>query len=84
MNNLCALYLRWCTQIRDYGIKTLCNMRNLQILSLAGCSLVTANGLSSLIQLRHLQELELTNCKGATRELVQYLRQNLPHCLIVE
>ncbi|GFY37834.1 hypothetical protein TNIN_144841 [Trichonephila inaurata madagascariensis] len=84
MNNLCTLYLRWCTQIRDYGVKTLCNMRSLQILSLAGCSLVTANGLSSLIQLRHLQELELTNCKGATRELIQYLRQNLPHCLIIE
>nr|XP_042913198.1 F-box/LRR-repeat protein 16-like [Parasteatoda tepidariorum] len=84
MNNLCTLYLRWCTQIRDYGIKHLCCMRNLQILSLAGCSLVTANGLSTLTQLRHLQELELTNCRGASKELVQYLHQNLPRCLIIE
>ncbi|CAH0388287.1 unnamed protein product [Bemisia tabaci] len=49
-----------------------------------GCPLLTSSGLSSLIQLRHLQELELTNCPGASRELFDYLREHLAHCLIIE
>ncbi|CAL1285337.1 unnamed protein product, partial [Larinioides sclopetarius] len=31
-----VLYLRWCTQLRDFGLTHVCNMRNLEILSLAG------------------------------------------------
>ena len=37
-----------------------------------------------LDQLRHLQELELTNCPGATPELIEYLRQNLQKCLVLD
>ena len=33
---LTTLYLRWCTQIRDFGLQHICGMRNLTILSLAG------------------------------------------------
>ncbi|KAJ8919837.1 hypothetical protein NQ315_006366 [Exocentrus adspersus] len=36
MLSLASLYLRWCSQIRDFGLQHLCGMRNLQILSLAG------------------------------------------------
>lgn len=36
MLSLSSLYLRWCSQIRDFGLQHLCGMRNLQILSLAG------------------------------------------------
>lgn len=36
MLSLSALYLRWCSQLRDLGLQHLCGMRNLQILSLAG------------------------------------------------
>ena len=31
-----TLYLRWCTQIRDFGLQHICGMRSMQILSLAG------------------------------------------------
>lgn len=84
MLSLSSLYLRWCSQIRDFGLQHLCGMRNLQILSLAGCPLLTSSGLSSLIQLRHMKELELTNCPGASRELFDYLREHLPRCLVIE
>jgi F-box/leucine-rich repeat protein 16 len=84
MISLNALFLRWCAQIRDFGLQHLCSMRNLQVLSLAGCPLLTSSGLSSIIQLRHLQELELTNCAGASQELFAYLREHLPRCLIIE
>ncbi|XP_076309516.1 F-box/LRR-repeat protein 16-like [Tachypleus tridentatus] len=83
MTNLRALYLRWCSQIRDFGIQHLCSIRCLQILSFAGCSL-TSVGLSSVVQLCHLQELELTNCPGTSKELLEYLRVNLPNCMIIE
>lgn len=128
-----TLYLRWCTQIRDFGLQHICGMRSMQILSLAGiytlyrkrsiyfwnlrarnecrfpkasetlseifyrfpavlkylvyfsgCPLLTSTGMSNLIQLRHLQELELTNCPGATPDLIEYLRQNLPKCLVLD
>lgn len=36
MLSLTSLFLRWCTQLRDFGLQHLCSMRNLQILSLAG------------------------------------------------
>ena len=36
MVNLHTLYLRWCGQIRDFGLSHLCGMRGLQVLSLAG------------------------------------------------
>ena len=49
-----------------------------------GCPLLTSTGMSNLIQLRHLQELELTNCPGATADLIEYLRQNLPKCLVLD
>ncbi|CAB4066263.1 FBXL16 [Lepeophtheirus salmonis] len=78
-----TLFLRWCTQIRDFGLQHICGMRSIQILSLAGCPLLSSSGLSNLIQLRHLQELELNNCPGATTELVEYLRQNIPKCLVL-
>lgn len=84
MLSLTALFMRWCTQIRDFGLQHLCSMRNLQVLSLAGCPQLTSSGLSSLIQLRHLQELELTNCPGTSQELFEYLREHLPRCLIIE
>jgi len=79
-----TLYLRWCTQIRDFGLQHICGMRSMQILSLAGCPLLTSTGMSNLIQLRHLQELELTNCPGATSDLIEYLRTNLPKCLVLD
>ncbi|KAK9719475.1 Leucine rich repeat [Popillia japonica] len=84
MRSLSALYLRWCSQLRDFGLQYLCEMRNLQVLSLAGCPLLTASGLSSLIHLRNLRELELTNCPGASKELFDYLREQLPRCLVIE
>ncbi|XP_015523384.1 F-box/LRR-repeat protein 16 isoform X1 [Neodiprion pinetum] len=84
MGSLSALFLRWCLQLRDFGLQHLCSMRSLQVLSVAGCPLLTSSGLSSLIQLRHLHELELTNCPGTSRELFDYLREHLPHCLIIE
>ena len=31
-----TLFLRWCTQIRDFGLQHICGMRSMQILSLAG------------------------------------------------
>ena len=40
--------------------------------------------MSNLIQLRNLAELELTNCPGATSELIEYLRQNLPNTLVLD
>ncbi|KAG0434527.1 hypothetical protein HPB47_019041 [Ixodes persulcatus] len=82
--NLAVLYLRWCSQIRDFGLQHLCSMKNLRILSLAGCPQLTSRGLSALAQVRQLQELELTNCPGATPELLDYLKEQLCHCLIVE
>ncbi|XP_070379937.1 F-box/LRR-repeat protein 16 [Dermacentor albipictus] len=82
--NLSVLYLRWCSQIRDFGLQHLCTMKSLRILSVAGCPQVTARGLSGLAQLRQLQELELTNCPGATAELLAFLREQLPHCLVVD
>lgn len=36
MLSLTTLFLRWCSQVRDFGLQHLCSMRNLQILSLAG------------------------------------------------
>jgi hypothetical protein len=36
MLSLSALFLRWCSQVRDFGLQHLCGMRNLQVLSLAG------------------------------------------------
>lgn len=36
MLSLTALFLRWCSQVRDFGLQHLCSMRNLQVLSLAG------------------------------------------------
>ncbi|XP_022240691.1 F-box/LRR-repeat protein 16-like [Limulus polyphemus] len=84
MTNLCALYLRWCSQIKDFGIQHLCSIRRLQILSFAGCPLLTSVGLSSVVQLCHLQELELTNCPGISKELLEYLRVNLPNCMLIE
>lgn len=36
MLSLTALFIRWCSQVRDFGLQHLCSMRNLQILSLAG------------------------------------------------
>ena len=36
MQSLVALYLRWCSQVRDFGVQHLCGMRSLQLLSLAG------------------------------------------------
>lgn len=38
MLSLSALFLRWCSQVRDFGLQHLCSMRNLQVLSLAGKS----------------------------------------------
>lgn len=48
-----------------------------------GCHLLTSSGLSSLIQMRNLEELELTNCAGASPELLEYLHEHLPSCLII-
>lgn len=31
-----ALFLRWCSQLRNFSIQHLCGMRHLRILSLAG------------------------------------------------
>jgi F-box/leucine-rich repeat protein 16 len=33
-----TLYLRWCSQIRDFGLQHICGMRSMHILSLAGQS----------------------------------------------
>ena len=50
----------------------------------SGCTQLTSSGLSNLIQLRGLEELEVTNCPGSSRELVTYLRDNLPSSLVIE
>ncbi|XP_022249975.1 F-box/LRR-repeat protein 16-like [Limulus polyphemus] len=84
MTNLNALYLRWCPRVHDAGLRQLCRLRNLLILSLAGCQLLTEEGFSSLVQLYHLEELELTNCPGISPELLKYLHDQLPKCLIVD
>eukprot|EP00106_Octopus_bimaculoides_P020914 XP_014788356.1 PREDICTED: F-box/LRR-repeat protein 16-like [Octopus bimaculoides] len=84
MTSLIKLYLRWCTQVRDYGLQHLYSMRNLRLLSLAGCSQVTSHGLCGLVNLRNLEELELTNCNSATADLCQYLRDNISGCLVLE
>lgn len=84
MTSLIKLYLRWCTQVRDYGLQHLYSMRNLRVLSLAGCSQVTSHGLCGLVNLRNLEELELTNCNSAAVDLCQYLRDNIPGCLVLE
>ena len=31
-----SLFLRWCSQIRDFGLQHICGMRNLRVLSVAG------------------------------------------------
>lgn len=36
MTSLRRLFLRWCTQIRDFSLKHIYSMRNLRVLSLAG------------------------------------------------
>ena len=36
MTSLQKLYLRWCTQMRDFGLQHIYSMRNLRVLSLAG------------------------------------------------
>lgn len=36
MGQLNFLSLRWCPQIRDFGLQTLCSMKSLKVLSLAG------------------------------------------------
>lgn len=36
MTSLLKLFLRWCTQIRDFGLQHMYSMRNLRVLSLAG------------------------------------------------
>ncbi|XP_049759545.1 F-box/LRR-repeat protein 16 isoform X2 [Elephas maximus indicus] len=79
-----SLYLRWCCQVQDFGLKHLLAMRSLRLLSLAGCPLLTTSGLSGLVQLQELEELELTNCPGATPELFKYFSQHLPRCLVIE
>ncbi|CAH1794186.1 unnamed protein product [Owenia fusiformis] len=85
MTSLIRLYLRWCTQIRDFGLQHILTMKNLRILSLAGCTQLTNTGVSSLVQMRYLEELELTNCgPGASKEVCQYLRDNMYKCLILE
>ena len=33
---LSSLFLRWCSQIRDFGLQHICGMRNIRILSVAG------------------------------------------------
>ena len=38
MGRLTHLSLRWCPQIRDFGIQTLCSMKSLRSLSLSGKS----------------------------------------------
>ncbi|CAM1291008.1 FBXL16 (predicted) [Pycnogonum litorale] len=84
MTTLTTIMMRWCPQIRDFGLQHLCSMRNLKVLSLAGCAQLTSSGLSSLIQLKNLRELELTNCPGALPELLEYLCDHLPKCLLVQ
>ena len=36
MTSLTKLFLRWCTQVRDFGLQHMYSMRNLRVLSLAG------------------------------------------------
>lgn len=59
MLSLTSLFLRWCSQVRDFGLQHLCSMRNLQILSVAGNEFIfvchsTLACYSGLIQLPHL------------------------------
>ncbi|NWX31607.1 FXL16 protein, partial [Notiomystis cincta] len=84
MSSLRSLYLRWCCQVQDFGLKHLLGMGSLRLLSLAGCPLLTTTGLSGLVQLQELEELELTNCPGATPELFKYFSQHLPCCMVIE
>lgn len=75
MTSLEDLSLRWCPQIRDIGIQTICNMKSLKRLSIAGCSL-TAQGITCLVRLPQLEELELTNC-NVSDDLIAYLKCHL-------
>lgn len=43
MLSLTALFLRWCSQVRDFGLQHLCSMRNLQVLSLAGNVIISVS-----------------------------------------
>lgn len=41
MSSLLKLFLRWCTQIRDFGLQHMYSMKNLRVLSLAGTCFVS-------------------------------------------
>lgn len=36
MSRLSSLSIRWCPQIRDFGIQTLCSMKSLKSIALSG------------------------------------------------
>ncbi|ESN95045.1 hypothetical protein HELRODRAFT_87327, partial [Helobdella robusta] len=85
MTSLQRLYLRWCGLVRDFSLQHIFSMRNLQVLSVAGCNLITAAGVAGASQLTTLRELELTNSSVlASAELVQYLHESLPGCVIIQ
>ncbi|KAL3877877.1 hypothetical protein ACJMK2_035521 [Sinanodonta woodiana] len=84
MTSLLKLFLRWCTQVRDFGLQHVYTMRNLRVLSVAGCTLLSKQVLCGLTQLRNLEELELTNCPSATKEVRLYLKENMRRCLILD
>lgn len=71
-----SVYVRGSNNLIIFHVNTSC--------SISGCTQLTSSGLSNLIQLRQLEELELTNCPGSSKELVSYIRENLPSSLVIE
>lgn len=64
MTSLLKLFLRWCTQIRDFGLQHMYSMRNLRVLSLAGkcrqrkvsCNITCLNTINFDLGLRDLNQ----------------------------
>ena len=57
-----TLYLRWCTQIRDFGLQHICGMRSMQILSLAGtCQTVQNSYYQDSHSCFHVKKKEFMN-----------------------
>ncbi|CAG7718281.1 unnamed protein product [Allacma fusca] len=83
MSSLRLLSIRWCSSIRDQAVHHIISIKKLQYLSIAGCTNISAGTLCSLSSLRELRELELTNC-GVTPSVIQFLRNTLQHCLVIE
>lgn len=48
MSRLSSLSIRWCPQVRDFGIQTLCSMKSLTSIALSGESFCECLGFTCL------------------------------------